>query len=87
MSITVQDLLELRSRTLDDYFDGRVTWEANRADLGAIAVELDGLLSPGSARRIVKFARPEAAVKACNGARPWVDLPSSADALRPIQRL
>lgn len=46
MSITVEALIDLRNRILDDYIDGRTSQEAYRADLGAIAVEIDRLLSP-----------------------------------------
>ena len=48
MSITVAALIGLRNRVLDDFIDGRTSEEAHRADLGAIAVELDRLLSPDS---------------------------------------
>jgi hypothetical protein len=56
MSPTVQDLLELRHRALDDYLDGRITQAVNRADLAAIAIELDRLLSSGGRRPISKRA-------------------------------
>jgi len=46
VSITVAALIGLRNRILDDYIDGRTSQEAYRADLGAIAVEIDRLLSP-----------------------------------------
>lgn len=39
-------LIELRNRTIDDFVDGRTSDEAYRADLDAIAIEIDRLLSP-----------------------------------------
>jgi hypothetical protein len=39
--MTVEGLIGLRNRTLDDYVDGRTSADAHRADLSAIAVELD----------------------------------------------
>lgn len=48
MSITVAAVIGLRNQVLDDFMDGRTTEEAHREDLGAIAVELDRLLSPDS---------------------------------------
>jgi len=48
LSITVAALIGLRNRVLDDFMDGRTSEKAHRADLGAIAVELDRLLSPDS---------------------------------------
>src|SRR5665811_2397519 len=52
MSAAVQDLVELRHRVLDDYVDGRITDQAERSDLAAIAIELDRLLSQGGGRPI-----------------------------------
>jgi hypothetical protein len=43
--MTVEGLIGLRNRTLDDYVDGRTSADAHRADLSAIAVELDRLVS------------------------------------------
>ena len=56
MSATVQDLLKLRHQVLGDYVDGRITKAVNRADLAAIASELDRLLSPGGRRPIDRRA-------------------------------
>ncbi len=46
MGITVAALIALRSRAVDDFTEGRASAEAYRADLDAIAVELDRLLTP-----------------------------------------
>ena len=46
MSITKEALIALRNRTLDEYIHGRTSEKAYRADLGAIAVELDRVVSP-----------------------------------------
>ncbi len=60
MSMDVGALIELRNRTLDAYVDGRISEDASRADLAAIAIELDRILSParhgrmeGRAARVV----------------------------------
>lgn len=45
MGIGVESLIELRNRTLNDFLDGRISKEGYRADLAAIAVEVDRLLS------------------------------------------
>ncbi len=59
--MTVEALIELRNRTLDAYVDGQISEDANRADLAAIAIELDRLVSPdrqghldGRAARVVE---------------------------------
>jgi hypothetical protein len=59
--MTVEALIELRTRTLDAYVDGQISEDANRADLAAVAIELDRILSPdrqghleGRAARIVE---------------------------------
>lgn len=44
--MSVETLIELRNRTLDAYVDGQISDDASRADLGAIAIELDRILSP-----------------------------------------
>lgn len=46
MSVTVEVLIELRNRVLGDFVAGRSSEEEYREDLGAIAVEIDRLLSP-----------------------------------------
>lgn len=46
LSLSVAALIELRNRTIDDFVDGGTTKEAYRADLDAIAIEVDRLLSP-----------------------------------------
>lgn len=42
----MEALIELRNRILDDYLEWRISEETHRADLGAIAVEVDRLVSP-----------------------------------------
>lgn len=58
--MSVEALIELRNRTLDAYVDGQISEDTNRADLAAIAIELDRILSPdrqghleGRAARVV----------------------------------
>jgi hypothetical protein len=46
VSITLGTLIALRNRVLDDYVDGRISEDPYRADLHALAVEIDRLLSP-----------------------------------------
>jgi hypothetical protein len=46
LSTTVEALIDLRNRTLDAYVDGRISKETHRADLHAIAVEIDRNLAP-----------------------------------------
>jgi len=46
VTMTVEALVELRNRTLDAYVDGHIREDMSRADLGAIAIELDRILSP-----------------------------------------
>ena len=45
MDLSVETLIELRNRTLDDFVDGRIERDEYRADLAAIAVQVDRLLS------------------------------------------
>ena len=45
MDLSVETLIELRNRTLDDFVDGRIERDEFRADLAAIAVQVDRLLS------------------------------------------
>ncbi len=52
MSMTVEALIALRNQTLDEYVDGRTSEGAYRADLGAIAVELDRVVSPAGEGRL-----------------------------------
>jgi hypothetical protein len=81
MSMTIRALFELRKRVLDAYVDGQISEETSRTDLGAIAIELDRILSPkrqghleGRATRVVgailadSRAR-QAAVPPAKGAR------------------
>jgi hypothetical protein len=56
LSTTVEALIDLRNRTLDDYLDGRINKETHRADLDAIAVEVDRLLSPDGHEPLEKRA-------------------------------
>ena len=60
MSMTVEALIELRNRTLEAFIDGRISKDTSRADLAAIAIEVDRILSPkrpgdleGRAARVV----------------------------------
>jgi hypothetical protein len=46
VSMSVEVLVELRNRTLEAFIDGRISEDTSRADLGAIAVEIDRILSP-----------------------------------------
>jgi hypothetical protein len=46
LNTTVEALIDLRNRSLDDYLDGRISKETYRADLHAIAVEIDRILTP-----------------------------------------
>jgi hypothetical protein len=43
MSMTVDDLISLRSQVISGFVEGGITEEAYRADLDALAVELDRL--------------------------------------------
>jgi hypothetical protein len=42
----VADLIELRNRTVDAYIDGQIGEDTSRADLNAITIEIDRILSP-----------------------------------------
>ena len=46
MSIRVDDLISLRSQVISGFVEGEITEEAYRADLDALAVELDRQLTP-----------------------------------------
>lgn len=77
--MTVEGLIGLRNRTLDDYVDGRTSAEAHRADLGAIAVELDRLISPDGEERLEdRAARVVAEILAASRARCSADPPARA---------
>lgn len=70
MSITKEALIGLRNRTLDEYIHGRTSEESYRADLGAIAVELDRVVSPASEGRLEdRAARVVAEILAAGRAR------------------
>lgn len=70
MIMTVEGLIALRNQTLDDYVDGRTSAEAHRADLDAIAVELDRLVSPnGEGLLEDRAARVVAEILAASRAR------------------
>jgi hypothetical protein len=56
VTTTIDALIDLRTRSLDAYFDGRISEEASRADLDVIAVELDRVLSPDGNSPIEKRA-------------------------------
>lgn len=75
MSVGVEALIELRNRTLDAYVDGQISEDTSRADLDAIAIELDRILSPdrqghlaGRAARVVGAIRAD--VRARHAATP-----------------
>jgi hypothetical protein len=79
LSITVEALIDLRNRILDDYIDGRASQEAYRADLGAIAVEIDRLLSPdGQVPLEERTARVQAEILANIRARCAAVTPAKA---------
>ena len=46
MNMTVDALISLRNHVISEYIEGGITEEAYRADLDALAVELDRLLTP-----------------------------------------
>jgi hypothetical protein len=46
MSMPVDALISLRSQAISGFIEGEIAEEAYRADLDALAVELDGLLTP-----------------------------------------
>ena len=46
MSMTVDALISLRSQTISGFVEGGITEETYRADLDALAVELDRQLTP-----------------------------------------
>ena len=46
MSMTVDALISLRSQVISGFVEGGITEEAYRADLDALAVELDRQLTP-----------------------------------------
>ena len=78
MSITVEALIALRNRTLDEYVHGRTSEDAQRADLSAIAVELDRVVSPaGEGRLEDRAARVVAEILATSRARRADDPPES----------
>ena len=79
MSIGVVSLMELRNRTLGDFLDGRITKEGHRADLAAIAVEIDRLLSTdGRAPLEERAARVVAEILADGRARSAAVVPAKA---------
>ena len=83
MSMTVEALIALRNRALDDYVDGRTSAEAHRADLSAIAVELDRVVSPeGEGRPEDRAARVVAEILASSGTRHLADPPARAARLQ-----
>ncbi len=93
MSTTVEALIDLRNRTLDDYVDGRISKETHRADLNAIAVEIDRLLTPdGHVPLEVRAARVVAEILADSQARRAAVAPAKAARLeywhrRHVERL
>lgn len=93
MSTTVEALIDLRNRTLDDYVDGRISKETHRADLNAIAVEIDRLLTPdGHVLLEVRAARVVAEILADSQAHHAAVAPAKAARLeywhrRRVERL
>lgn len=83
MSMTVEALIALRNRTLDDYVNGRTSAEAHRADLSAIAVELDRVVSPeGQGRPEDRAARVVAEILAASRTPHLADPPARAARLQ-----
>ncbi len=79
MSMTVEALIALRNQTLDEYVDGRTSEGAYRADLGAIAVELDRVVSPAAEGRPEdRAARVVAEILAASRARRADEAPARA---------
>lgn len=79
MSMTVEALIALRNQTLDEYVDGRTSEGAYRADLGAIAVELDRVVPPaGEGRLEDRAARVVAEILAASRARRADEMPARA---------
>jgi hypothetical protein len=79
MSITKEALIALRNRTLGEYIHGRTSEKAYRADLGAIAVELDRVVSPaGEGRLEDRAARVVAEILAASRARRADEAPARA---------
>lgn len=79
MRMTVEGLIGLRNRTLDDYVDGRTSADAHRADLSAIAVELDRLVSvDGEGLLEDRAARVVAEILADSRARSAAVAPAKA---------
>ena len=79
MSMSVETLIELRNRTLDAYVDGQITDDTSRADLGAIAIELDRILSPDRQDDVdERAARVVGAILADSRARQAATPPAKA---------
>lgn len=93
MSISVEALIELRNRTLDDYVDGRISEQTHRADLDAIAVEIDRITtSDGNISLEDRAVRVVAAILADSRARSAAVAPARAARLeywrgRRLERL
>ena len=79
MSISLEALIELRNRTLDAYVDGQINEDVSRADLAAIAIELDRILSPNRQGHIEgRAARVTGAILADSRARQAAVPPAKA---------
>lgn len=79
MSISVEILIELRNRSLDDYVDGRIGEHTYRADLDAIAVEIDRITtSDGEISLEDRAVRVVAVILADGRARSAVVAPARA---------
>ena len=72
-------LIELRNRTLDAYVDGQISEDMYRADLAAIAIELDQILSPDRRGRLAgRAARVLGAILADSRTRQAATPPAKA---------
>ncbi len=79
MNRSAEALIELRNRTLDAYVDGRISDDRSRADLNAIAIELDRILSPDRRGHLEgRVARVIGAILGDSRARQTVTPPAKA---------
>lgn len=79
MSVTVEVLIGLRNRVLDEFMAGGRSEEGYREDLGAIAIEIDRLLSPDAQVPLEeRTARVLAAILAESRARHAAVTPAKA---------
>jgi hypothetical protein len=79
VSTSVGPLIELRNRTLDAYVDGQISEDTSRADLAAITIELDRILSPDRQGRLEgRAARVVGAILADSRSRQAATPPAKA---------